>query len=157
MYTSTLNGTIAICRTEGLGGIYRGLGPTVGPASRVHGYQMRLRWSDHEAGRQQCCAIRLLFDFATVHTEHVEASLGETVFLYNLCCGSHCGFDHRLCVTPYLSFKRMVGADHSDSTMPLDNIKTRMQAAGAESKYRNSFDCLMKVGELQHYSQRKVG
>jgi solute carrier family 25 citrate transporter 1 len=58
---------------------------------------------------------------------------------------------------PHLSFKTMVGADHSDTTMPLDNIKTRMQAAGAESKYRNSFDCLMKVGELQHYSQRKVG
>lgn len=58
---------------------------------------------------------------------------------------------------PHLSFKTMVGADHSDATMPLDNIKTRMQAAGAESKYRNSFDCLMKVGELQHYSQRKVG
>jgi solute carrier family 25 citrate transporter 1 len=29
MYTSSLNGTIAICRTEGFGGVYRGLVPTV--------------------------------------------------------------------------------------------------------------------------------
>jgi solute carrier family 25 citrate transporter 1 len=29
--------------------------------------------------------------------------------------------------------------------MPLDNIKTRMQATGAESRYKNSADCLMKV------------
>jgi solute carrier family 25 citrate transporter 1 len=33
MYTSSLNGTIAICRTEGFGGVYRGLTPTV-----------RMRW-----------------------------------------------------------------------------------------------------------------
>ena len=33
-----------------------------------------------------------------------------------------------------------------DTTMPLDNVKTRMQSIGAESKYRNSFDCLTKVG-----------
>jgi solute carrier family 25 citrate transporter 1 len=29
MYTNLLNGTVGICRTEGLGGIYRGLWPTV--------------------------------------------------------------------------------------------------------------------------------
>ena len=33
----------------------------------------------------------------------------------------------------------------ADTTMPLDNIKTRMQATGAESRYKNSADCLMKV------------
>jgi len=33
VYTSTMNGTITICRTEGFGGVYRGLVPTVG---RVH-------------------------------------------------------------------------------------------------------------------------
>lgn len=29
LYTSTLDGTVSICRTEGFGGIYRGLGPTI--------------------------------------------------------------------------------------------------------------------------------
>lgn len=29
--------------------------------------------------------------------------------------------------------------------MPLDNIKTRMQSIGAESRYRNSLDCLVKI------------
>jgi hypothetical protein len=33
VYTGTINGTIAICRTEGFGGIYRGLVPTVGVTS----------------------------------------------------------------------------------------------------------------------------
>jgi solute carrier family 25 citrate transporter 1 len=33
----------------------------------------------------------------------------------------------------------------SDTTMPLDNIKTRMQSLGAETRYRNSLDCLVKV------------
>lgn len=33
----------------------------------------------------------------------------------------------------------------SDSTMPLDNIKTRMQSIGAEQKYRHSADCFAKV------------
>jgi len=32
-----------------------------------------------------------------------------------------------------------------DTTMPLDNIKTRMQAAGAETRYRNSLHCLVTV------------
>jgi hypothetical protein len=32
--------------------------------------------------------------------------------------------------------------------MPLDNIKTRMQAAGAETRYRNSLDCLVKVSAI---------
>lgn len=29
--------------------------------------------------------------------------------------------------------------------MPLDNIKTRMQSIGAETRYRNSLDCLLKI------------
>ncbi len=29
LYTNLVNGTIGICRTEGLGGVYRGLWPTV--------------------------------------------------------------------------------------------------------------------------------
>ena len=29
MYTNLVNGTVGICRQEGLGGIYRGLWPTV--------------------------------------------------------------------------------------------------------------------------------
>jgi solute carrier family 25 citrate transporter 1 len=29
--------------------------------------------------------------------------------------------------------------------MPLDNIKTRMQSTGAESRYKNSFDCLRLI------------
>jgi solute carrier family 25 citrate transporter 1 len=29
--------------------------------------------------------------------------------------------------------------------MPLDNIKTRMQSTGAESRYKNSFDCLRVI------------
>ena len=32
-----------------------------------------------------------------------------------------------------------------DTTMPLDNIKTRMQSTGAETRYRNSLDCFLKV------------
>jgi solute carrier family 25 citrate transporter 1 len=35
MYTSSLNGTIAICRTEGFGGVYRGLVPTVRTKSEM--------------------------------------------------------------------------------------------------------------------------
>lgn len=29
--------------------------------------------------------------------------------------------------------------------MPIDNVKTRMQSAGASQLYKNSFDCLMKI------------
>jgi len=36
-------------------------------------------------------------------------------------------------------------AYRTDTTMPLDNIKTRMQSTGAESRYRNSFDCLRVI------------
>lgn len=43
-----------------------------------------------------------------------------------------------------------ISADcEADATMPLDNIKTRMQKTGAESKYRNSLDCLVKVSGSQ--------
>jgi hypothetical protein len=34
---------------------------------------------------------------------------------------------------------------YADCTMPFDNIKTRMQALGAESRYSNSLDCFTKV------------
>ena len=30
-------------------------------------------------------------------------------------------------------------------TMPFDNVKTRMQALGAETRYANSLDCFTKV------------
>ncbi len=46
--------------------------------------------------------------------------------------------------------------------MPLDNIKTRMQSIGAETRYRNSFDCLLKVGsysvqaDVQRSQEKKV-
>lgn len=33
----------------------------------------------------------------------------------------------------------------ADTTMPIDNVKTRMQSAGASSMYRNSLDCLVKI------------
>ena len=36
MYTNLVNGTIGICRTEGFGGIYRGLAPTVSLKWKVH-------------------------------------------------------------------------------------------------------------------------
>lgn len=29
--------------------------------------------------------------------------------------------------------------------MPLDNVKTRMQATGAELRYKHSLDCLLKI------------
>lgn len=35
--------------------------------------------------------------------------------------------------------------DDVDMTMPFDNIKTRMQALGGESRYANSLDCFTKV------------
>lgn len=33
--------------------------------------------------------------------------------------------------------------------MPLDNIKTRMQATGAELRYNNSADCFLKVSRVE--------
>jgi len=36
MYTNLVNGTVGICRQEGLGGIYRGLWPTVSAQTFVH-------------------------------------------------------------------------------------------------------------------------
>ena len=38
---------------------------------------------------------------------------------------------------------------YEDSTMPLDNIKTRMQSIGAQSRYRNSLHCFMTVRHVQ--------
>jgi solute carrier family 25 citrate transporter 1 len=32
-----------------------------------------------------------------------------------------------------------------DTTMPFDNVKTRMQSTGAETRYKHSLDCLQKV------------
>ncbi|GFZ50349.1 Tricarboxylate transport protein [Saitozyma sp. JCM 24511] len=110
MYTSTLNGTIAICRTEGLGGIYRGLAPTI------------MKQAANSAVRFGSYSTLQQFTLNTL-----KPASGKLSSSITFAVGATAGL-----ITVY-------------TTMPLDNIKTRMQAAGAESKYRNSFDCLMKI------------
>jgi solute carrier family 25 citrate transporter 1 len=66
MYTNLVNGTIGICRTEGFGGIYRGLGPTAS-RSRLsrpltwqimkQGANSAVRFSSYAALQQQALQV----------------------------------------------------------------------------------------------------
>ncbi|RSH90431.1 hypothetical protein EHS25_001036 [Saitozyma podzolica] len=113
MYTSSLNGTIAICRTEGFGGVYRGLTPTI----MKQGANSAVRFGSYSTLQQ------LALDTLRPASGKLNSS---TTFALGAIAGL---------ITVY-------------STMPLDNIKTRMQAAGAETRYRNSLDCLVKVSAI---------
>ncbi|KAJ9101684.1 hypothetical protein QFC21_003022 [Naganishia friedmannii] len=109
-YTNMANGTIGICRSEGLGGIYRGLFPTI----MKQGVNSAVRFSSYSTLSQ------LAIDWTAPASG--KLSSGATFGV-----GAVAGL-----ITVY-------------STMPLDNIKTRMQGLEARSKYKNSFHCLQRI------------
>ncbi|KAK1924536.1 mitochondrial carrier domain-containing protein [Papiliotrema laurentii] len=110
MYTNLVNGTIGICRTEGFGGIYRGLGPTI----MKQGANSAVRFSSYAALQQQALQV-------------LKPESGKLSSATTFAVGAGAGL-----ITVY-------------STMPLDNIKTRMQSVGAAGKYKNSLDCLRQI------------
>ncbi|ORX37072.1 mitochondrial tricarboxylate transporter [Kockovaella imperatae] len=109
-YTNMVNGTIGICRTEGVMGIYRGLWPTI----MKQGANSAVRFTSY------AWIQGLMINF----TQPPSGKLSSTM---TFGAGAMAGL-----ITVY-------------TTMPLDNIKTRMQSTGASLKYRNSLDCLTKI------------
>ncbi|RSH82012.1 uncharacterized protein EHS24_008216 [Apiotrichum porosum] len=110
LYTSTLDGTVSICRTEGFGGIYRGLGPTI------------LKQASNSAVRFTSFAM-----LQSVALETLKPASGKLSATTTFATGALAGL-----ITVY-------------TTMPIDNVKTRMQSLGAGAKYRNSLDCLVSI------------
>lgn len=138
-----LNGTIGICRTEGIGGIYRGLAPTVGRMGVFLELQPSLTPADHEAGCQQCCTIHVVRSASSAGPGHHQSSIGEALITSYICRRRWRRVHHSLYVN--VPFRMLSLLSDADATMPFDNIKTRMQSIGASAKYRNSLDCFLKV------------
>ncbi|KAM0755058.1 citrate transporter [Meredithblackwellia eburnea MCA 4105] len=108
-YRGLINGTIGICKDEGLGGIYRGLFPTI----MRQGANSAVRFSSYSTIK------KLAQDYSGN-----KGNLGPvTTFAVGGCAGI---------ITVY-------------ATMPLDNIKTRMQSLTAKANYRNSFHCAYRI------------
>lgn len=110
LYTNMVNGTIGICRSEGFGGIYRGLGPTI----MKQGANSAVRFA----------SFSTLQNAAINYTQPASGKLSSS---YTFGIGAVAGL-----ITVY-------------ATMPFDNIKTRMQSTGAETRYKHSLDCLQKI------------
>ncbi|KAL7420952.1 hypothetical protein Q5752_004906 [Cryptotrichosporon argae] len=111
-YTNMMNGTIGICRTEGLGGIYRGLAPTA--SGGICGANSAVRFTTYAILQQAALG-------------QLRPASGKLSSTTTFTLGAIAGL-----VTVY-------------TTMPLDNVKTRMQTVGAESRYRNTFHCLTSI------------
>lgn len=98
--------------------------------------------ADHETGSQLRGPLYVLLLTSRSSIRIHQTRFRETEQLGDFWAWSYCWLDHSLYVmSPY----RFHLANGTDTTMPLDNIKTRMQSTGAESRYRNSFDCLRVI------------
>lgn len=110
LYTNLVTGTIGICKSEGFGGIYRGLAPTI----MKQGANSAVRFSSYAFLQQQML-------------QYTQPASGKLSSAMTFTAGAGAGL-----ITVY-------------ATMPFDNVKTRMQATGAEARYRHSLDCLVKI------------
>ncbi|KAK4058200.1 hypothetical protein OIO90_000939 [Microbotryomycetes sp. JL221] len=108
-YNGLAQGTIAICQTEGISGIYRGLFPTI----MKQGANSAVRFMSYSTIKQY------LQDRADI--------TGSLSSAQTFGAGAAAGV-----ITVY-------------ATMPLDNIKTRMQSLNAATEYHNSFHCALRV------------
>lgn len=104
MYTNMVNGTIGICRSEGFGGIYRGLGPTVSsspcaplriPYLQLHKHAELV---DHETRRQLSRPLRLILHTATDSSQLYTTGKWQTIINADIWYRRDRGLDHCLCV-----------------------------------------------------------
>ncbi|KAL8286618.1 hypothetical protein RQP46_004146 [Phenoliferia psychrophenolica] len=109
-YRGLVHGTIGICRDEGIGGIYRGLFPTI----MRQGANSAVRFGSYSTLKS------LVQDYTGSTAQNLSAA---ATFGVGGCAGI---------ITVY-------------ATMPLDNVKTRMQSLAARTEYRNSFHCAYRI------------
>lgn len=134
-YRGLVHGTIGICRDEGIGGIYRGLFPTVsGPGSRSVRAAADSS-SDAQIMRQGANSAVRFGSYSTLkklvqdYTGSTAANLSAAAtFGVGGCAGiiTVCGFLFRMGI--YVLDVDSVFYS-SDATMPLDNVKTRMRSS----------------------------
>ncbi|SGY12748.1 BQ5605_C011g06591 [Microbotryum silenes-dioicae] len=130
-YTGLIQGTMAIVREEGIGGIYRALGPVVRHRNRrsVSVCPHSLILSLPQAARQGANSAVRFTSFSTLKSfVSGNARPAET-----LPAGITFGIG------------AVAGVITVYTTMPLDVIKTRMQSLSARTEYRNSFHCAARI------------
>ncbi|POY72652.1 hypothetical protein BMF94_4480 [Rhodotorula taiwanensis] len=135
-YHGLVNGTVVICQTEGIAGVYRGLFPTImkqgaNSAVRFTSYSTIKQWLQDRSGTTKA--------LSPIETFGAGAAAG----VITVCPSAKASSERRLLGFGGLTFT--LAPNTADATMPLDNIKTRMQSLNAATEYRNSFHCALRV------------